>query len=358
MFLRVICITFILHLLSACGSKAAFDGQQRTSQPKADPCTNDPSLCSQDASPITPATSPEELPTQEEKSEEEAAKPTKKIVPQVVVRNDPPPVVSEEEPPAIELEPEIIVEEVEEEEEEIDTSEKIVIQEGELSIKFIDETAGFRNTLGYYEISDSGAIINTKIIWADASHSSDHLSAAETELSDGPLKVGDTFLLGKISKKTRISFFLVADGFRQNNWSNPESENYINSNLGDFAFRTSADYANSDAATIESKSPYLFFVPSNGQEPILIESKTDIDDDEGSNSIYHAAYDEENSLGLNPDNHNHIKHTELEKGRKWLIGVEDLLYSPDRDGSTFDGDYMDLTFEIMFDPIANNFSSL
>ncbi|MFK7873469.1 MAG: hypothetical protein AB8C84_09965 [Oligoflexales bacterium] len=251
--------------------------------------------------------------------------------------------------PEAEEEPEVIPKEESEAGEEIEPSEKIVVSKGKLSITFLDETAGFQNTLGYYEISKDGDILNPQIIWENASHSSDYRSASETTIKDGPLKVGDTFSLGEFEKETRISFFLVADGYRENNWQNPDAENYVDLENGRFEFRTDEDYTLGEPANITAKSPFLFYIPDNGV-PFIIQTKTDIDDDIGINSIYHAAYDSDHSLNLNPDGFNHIQHKEIIPGRQWNIGVEDLLHSPERDGSTFDGDFLDLTFDISFDP--------
>ena len=36
-------------------------------------------------------------------------------------------------------------------------------------VTFLDENAGYRNTLGYYKIADDGTISDVRIIFADAS---------------------------------------------------------------------------------------------------------------------------------------------------------------------------------------------
>ena len=70
------------------------------------------------------------------------------------------------------------------------------------SVTFLGETAGYRNTLGMYEIREDGSFANVSILFANASllHSGGNLLAGESKI-DVSFKAG-----------TKVGFFIVPDG--------------------------------------------------------------------------------------------------------------------------------------------------
>ncbi|MFK7873468.1 MAG: hypothetical protein AB8C84_09960 [Oligoflexales bacterium] len=216
---------------------------------------------------------------------------------------------------------------------------------GMIELTFIDETAGFLNTLGWYRVNANGAMLDPEIIWTNASHSTSHRSIKEKPTADGPIQPGDQATVGPIKEGESVRFFLVADGYDQNNWDQQDKPNYINRTSGSFEFRTSSKYSDGELAFVTSDGPFLFYIPEKG-EPILIKSRSGVANNNAENSIFHAAYDAEDSLSLNPDGHNHIRHEVIEKNKKWKIGVEDLYYFDEKGKNEYDGDFADLIFSV------------
>ena len=214
------------------------------------------------------------------------------------------------------------------------------------TITFQDETAGFQNTLGWYLVDNEGNIHSADIVWENASHSSSHHSYRRSNNRNGPLKPDDQTTIGPIQEGMSLRFFLIAGGYTENNWENESEDDYIDRENGQFEFRTSKNYDNGDLATVQASSPSLFYVPENGS-PILIESRSSIFNDDNKNAIYHASFDSEASLNLNPDGYNHIQHKEVKKGVSWDVGVEDLYFS--KNSTEFDGDFTDLIFKVEFE---------
>jgi len=82
--------------------------------------------------------------------------------------------------------------------------------EAAVRVYFIDEGAGYHNTLGYYtgdpaQISEGLANTDAQLIFPDASESRNRTEST-------PLQVGDFVDLGTQSADTQMNFFLVANG--------------------------------------------------------------------------------------------------------------------------------------------------
>ena len=97
-----------------------------------------------------------------------------------------------------------------------DTSKRkelLLDEDAELSVTFVSEGAGFKNSFGYYTYNVNNPptsvedIQNTmSIIFANAS----------AEGSGGSLKEGDQVYLGEFEAGTVIGYFLIADGWNEN----------------------------------------------------------------------------------------------------------------------------------------------
>ncbi|WP_422369087.1 DUF4114 domain-containing protein [Pelagibius sp.] len=164
-------------------------------------------------------------------------------------------------------------------------------------VVFEGETAGYRNSFGYYKIDpDTRQIYDVDIIWENASLSG----------SGGSLLAGQSDHLLDVSPGDHIGFFIVSNGFSHN----------------DFAALGEGSYAFVDAggapATLDSQDPKLVFTAEDGGETEIVVHQ------------YHtAAYGE--TLALNPDG---LLHTagilKTDKGTL-TIGFEDLYNGGDRD---------------------------
>ena len=84
----------------------------------------------------------------------------------------------------------------------------------DLSITFISEGAGYRNTFGYYLLDENQNLVDEQIIFRNASALG----------SGGSLRTGDTVHLGYFSPDYDLGFFLKANGYR-----NPRGNTYYTS---------------------------------------------------------------------------------------------------------------------------------
>jgi len=110
---------------------------------------------------------------------------------------------------------------------------------------FQGETAGYRNTFGWYKIDgETGQIVDADIIWANASRQG----------SGGDLVVGQSEVPLALAAGDQIGFFIVANGFSQNNFGALEG--------GSYQFRN----ADGSPATLDSVNPGLWHVGDDGQE--------------------------------------------------------------------------------------------
>ncbi|WP_282604562.1 DUF4114 domain-containing protein [Pelagibius sp. Alg239-R121] len=162
---------------------------------------------------------------------------------------------------------------------------------------FEGETAGYRNSFGYYKIdSATKEIYDVEIIWPNAS----------LQGSGGDLVAGQSDALLDVQAGDNVGFFIVSNGFSYNDFAALGE--------GTYAFQN----ANGTPATLDSDDPKLVFETENGETTEIVYHQ------------YHtAAYDE--TLGLNPDG---LLHTagilKTDKGTL-TIGFEDLLNGGDLD---------------------------
>jgi len=164
---------------------------------------------------------------------------------------------------------------------------------------FSGETAGYRNSFGYYKVDgETGAIGGVDIVWENASLAGSGGSLVQG-VSDAHLDVGagDTF-----------GVFIVSNGYGYNNY------NVLGE--GSYEFRD----ADGDRATLDSDDPRLWHVADDGTE-------TQISAPQG---IYHTAgYGDD--VQLNRDDQVHTKgYVKLDAGQV-KIGFEDLYGLGDRD---------------------------
>lgn len=82
-----------------------------------------------------------------------------------------------------------------------------LLEKAEISLTFISEGAGYRNSFGYFLYDDAQTILSKETIFSNASAVG----------SGGSLKPGDTVKLGTFEAGTNIGFWLQGDGFTNKN---------------------------------------------------------------------------------------------------------------------------------------------
>jgi serralysin len=168
-----------------------------------------------------------------------------------------------------------------------------------VSVVFEGETAGYRNTFGYYKVADDGSIIDVEFIWPNAS----------LQGSGGDLIQGQSREFLNVQEGDRIAFFIVSNGYSRNNgYSALDLEN------GTLQFQNS----DGSVATVNSDGPRLYHIASDGTKTLI---KYD---------PYHtAAYG--STVALNPDNILHTTGVLKTDAGTITLGFEDLYNGGDRD---------------------------
>lgn len=169
-----------------------------------------------------------------------------------------------------------------------------------VTITFDGETAGYRNSLGYYKVdSETGAITGVDIVWANASlqgSGGDLIQGVSQETLD--VSGGDTF-----------GVFIISNGYSYNSdffsrWDG----------TGNFEFRN----ADGTQATIDSVNPALIHVAEDGTETQLL------------HHAYHTAGYGDN-VDLNPDGLVHTTGILKTDAGTLTLGFEDLYGGGDLD---------------------------
>lgn len=166
-----------------------------------------------------------------------------------------------------------------------------------VSVVFEGETAGYRNTFGYYKVeAGTGAIYDVDIIWENASRVG----------SGGDLVMGETRDYLDVSDGDEIGFFIVSNGYSYNNFNNLEG--------GSYAFLN----ADGSQATLGSTDPKLVHIADSGAETEVRYHQ------------YHTAAFGDN-LALNPDGILHTTGVLKTDAGTLTLGFEDLYNGGDRD---------------------------
>ncbi len=168
-------------------------------------------------------------------------------------------------------------------------------------VTFLNEGAGFRNTLGMYRVDETGTITGVEILFANASalHSGGSLIRGESHV-DVELNAGD-----------RVGFFVASNAYGRNGSA---------LETGAYVIRDAAG----NPATLETTGQTtLFRVAEDGSETAV---RTQY-----GTSLFHSAADPSNGYGLNPDSYPHtVGRIEAETGTV-ILGFEDLWRGGDKD---------------------------
>ncbi|NKB60244.1 MAG: DUF4114 domain-containing protein [Alphaproteobacteria bacterium] len=178
-----------------------------------------------------------------------------------------------------------------------------------VTLTFMSEGAGYRNTVGYYKIDDDGQLTDASLIWENAS----------ANRSGGNLNPGESSFALDVAAGDKIGFFIIANGDRRND--------YDKWGEGVYEFRDG-----DGDATVDSVNPSLFFIGEDGVEHQV------------KGYVYHTA-EADGAIQLNADGRSHtISNIDPETGGL-VIGFEDLKNLGDRD-------FNDLVIRIDFEPVV------
>jgi hypothetical protein len=190
------------------------------------------------------------------------------------------------------------------------SSDLTLANDNPVTVTFINEIAGFRNSLGYYVIGTDGTIGEVGIVWENASAVGD----------GGDLVPGISSVTLDLAAGERFSFFMIQSGFDQNDFSSFGS--------GQFAF-----IDHDLPATTSSVAPSLVFIDSAGVMHTV------------AGNIFHATDSAETALSS--DGQIHVK-SGIDSGTGGLvIGFEDAF-------NLGDSDFNDLTIRVDFANAAGN----
>ena len=168
-----------------------------------------------------------------------------------------------------------------------------------VTVTFISEGAGYKNTLGWYTIGANGEIGEAKLVWDNAS----------AQGSGGALVPGQSsVVLDGLEAGQQIGFFVVANGFNANGGFDG-----LDLAAGTLEFRDATD----GPATVFDAAPTLHFVPGDGGEPVQLNG-----------SIFHTTTGPD-TVDLNPDGIEHVVSGTHDGALR--IGFEDLTGGGDLD---------------------------
>lgn len=111
----------------------------------------------------------------------------------------------------------------------IDPAKLTLNTKTEVRAYFVNEGAGYHNSLGFFPSKDGVVNGSKSLIFPDASTNADLLNpkATATRSSSAPLLPGDFVNMGKFDAGTLLNFFLIADGANggKNVWSTQQKAN-------------------------------------------------------------------------------------------------------------------------------------
>ena len=134
----------------------------------------------------------------------------------------------------------------------VDMANMILTNTTTATVTFMDEGAGYRNSLGVYEIAEDGAIHNTQILFANASKDG----------SGGNLVPGESAVQFEVSAGAQLGFFVVSNGYNKGSSNRAALE----AADGGYEFRT----PDGNAGSINDNAVELWHIDeTTGQKPTL-----------------------------------------------------------------------------------------
>ena len=169
-------------------------------------------------------------------------------------------------------------------------------------VTFLDEGAGYRNTLGMYKVDDAGRIENVEILFANSS----------ARGSGGELERGLSSVPVTLEAGDKVGFFVLPNGY---------SRNGASLETGDYVIR---DTGGAPATMDTEGLTQLYRIdPDNGVETLMFT--------QFGTAFFHSAADPDNGYSLNPDAYPHtVGHIDSATGEV-VLGFEDIYNGGDND---------------------------
>lgn len=181
----------------------------------------------------------------------------------------------------------------------VDMDKFRIAEDTTATITFQGESAGFRNTLGMYEINDDGSIGNVQIVFANAS----------LKGSGGDLIGGQSAVKVDLQAGDRIGFFVVPNAYQKSGMAD-----LLNDETASFRFVD----ADGNPANVNDGKPVTLVHTSDEGVDTLVKSQY-------GNEVFHSI------TALNGDNYDHVNgDVDVEAGVV-KVGFEDLWNGGDKD---------------------------
>ncbi len=188
----------------------------------------------------------------------------------------------------------------------VDMANLVMSEAATAKVTFMDEGAGFRNSLGVYEINADGSISNVRILFANSSKAG----------SGGELQPGRSSVEFDFDAGTQLGFFVVSNGY---------GKGYVNraaldATSGHFELRNS----DGEPGTMQDRALQLWHVDDAAGTETAIRSQYGYD-------VFHSAARPADDYKPNPDAFPHVVGRANAVAGELLIGLEDLYGGGDRD---------------------------
>ena len=169
-------------------------------------------------------------------------------------------------------------------------------------VTFLDEGAGYRNTLGMYKVDDAGGIENVEILFANSS----------ARGSGGDLERGESSVPVTLEAGDKVGFFVLPNGYSRNGETLETGEYVIRDTSG-------------GPATMDTEGLTQLYRtdPDSGAETLVFT--------QFGTAFFHSAADPDNGYALNPDAYPHtVGHIDAATGEV-VLGFEDIYNGGDND---------------------------
>lgn len=188
----------------------------------------------------------------------------------------------------------------------VDMTDLTMAEDYQATVTFVDEGAGFRNSLGVYEVNEDGTFGNVQILFANASKQG----------SGGDLKPNESQVTFDVTSGAQLGFFVVSNGYGKGY----ENRDALNSTTSTFELRNEAG----EIGSVNGGPVHLWEIDSQTGAEYEVKSQYGAE-------IFHSVASSENDYQLNPDNYLHVVGRANSVSGDLMIGFEDLYGGGDND---------------------------
>ncbi|MCG8493713.1 MAG: cadherin domain-containing protein, partial [Sneathiellales bacterium] len=196
----------------------------------------------------------------------------------------------------------------------VDDAEKLVINyQSEATVTFKGETAGYRNSIGGYQINEDGTIQDVQLLWGDASSDKLTIGVSQATYTD-------------IEQGSELGFFVISNGFGDLPADAVSGDGNTISETGTWMF-VSPDF---DPAT-QTPSDHQYNVNTDSGPPQMIYVEEDGTIHTQTGNVFHSLRQEEFNPDADVDSREHfVAGVDADNGILHF-GIEDLMGGGDAD---------------------------